>query len=68
MNGSNEERLELLFELLRRPIPWDPIPEWLRLDEDMIRQFAAMEIQFQIREAQLQQEKLQTFAKMMRIG
>jgi hypothetical protein len=64
----NRDRLELLFELLRRPIPWDPIPEWLKLDERVMKQFVEMEIRFQQREVALQQEKLEAFGKMMKIG
>ena len=65
MNGFEENRLEKLFELLHRPIPWDPIPPWLKLDEKMIRQFAQMEIKFQQKELELQQQKVQEFGKMM---
>jgi hypothetical protein len=62
------DRLELLFELLRRPIPWDPIPEWLKLDERVMKQFVEMEVRFQQREVALQQEKLEAFGKIMKIG
>lgn len=65
MNGFEDNRLELLFQLLRRPIPWDPIPPWLRLDDKMVKQFTKMEIQFQQKEQELQQQKLQEFSKMM---
>lgn len=65
---DDEKRMELLFELLRRPIPWDPIPGWLKLDEKMQRQFAQMEIKFQMKELELQQQKLQEFVKMTGIG
>ena len=64
----NRDRLELLFELLRRPIPWDPIPEWLKLDERVMKQFVEMEIRFQQREVALQQEKLEAFGKIMKVG
>lgn len=57
-------RLEFLFHLLRRPIPWDPIPPWLKLDDKMQHQFSQMEIRFQLKEAELQQQKLQEFGKM----
>ena len=63
-----QDRLELLFELLRRPIPWDPIPPWLRLDDRVMKQFVEMEVRFQMKEVELQQQKLQEFGKMMKIG
>jgi hypothetical protein len=57
-------RLEFIYQLLRRPIPWDPIPPWLKLDDKMQRQFNQMEVRFQLKEAELQQQKLQEFGKM----
>lgn len=57
-------RLEFIYQLLRRPIPWDPIPPWLKLDDKLQRQFNQMEIRFQLKEAELQQQKLQEFGKM----
>ena len=65
---DEEERIRLLFELLHRPIPWDPIPPWLKLNERMIKEFTQMEINFQLKEAALQQEKLQAFGKLMGVG
>jgi hypothetical protein len=65
---DDERKMELLFDLMKRPIPWDPIPPWLKLDEKMQRQFAQMEIKFQIKEFELQQQKLQEFTKIVGIG
>ncbi len=61
----DENRLEFLFELLRRPIPWDPIPPWLKLDDKLQKQFAQMEIKFHLKELELQQQKLQEISKIM---
>lgn len=55
---------ETLREILRPPI-WDPPPPWLELDRDRIRRFTELEIQFKIRELQIQQEKLQEFGKIV---
>ena len=59
--------MEFLFELLHRPIPWDPIPPWLKLDEKIQRQFAQMEIRFALKEVEIQQQKIQEFGKMIGI-
>ena len=55
---------ESLAELLRPPI-WDPIPPWLELDKERLQRFAHLEIEFKMKELQLQQEKLQEFTKMI---
>lgn len=55
---------ESLVELLRPPV-WDPIPPWLEFDKERLNRFAQLEIQFKMRELQLQQEKLQEFTKMI---
>ena len=48
-----------VFEIiLRRPIPWDPAPDWLKLNADKLRQFAKLSLEFQKKELQIQMEKL----------
>ncbi len=64
---DEEKRMEFLFELLHRPIPWDPIPPWLKLDEKIQRQFAQMEIRLALKEVEIQQQKIQEFGKMIGI-
>jgi len=55
---------ESLAEFLRPPI-WDPIPPWLEFDKERLQRFAELEIQFKMKELQLQQEKLQEFTQMI---
>ncbi len=72
---ADKEGLELMQELLRRPIAWDPvppwiihwdpIPPWLKLDDKMLRQFAQLELKFRKMELDIQQQKLQEFGKIM---
>jgi hypothetical protein len=68
----NPDRPEPQYELPRylHPYWWrfDPAPPWLKLDEDDLRRFAEMEVRFQLRELELQQEKLQELSKIMKIG
>ena len=59
----SEERVENIFHLLRRPIPWDPVPPWLRFKDEQWRDFAAMEMRFQAKFQELETQKLQEFAK-----
>jgi hypothetical protein len=51
------------YYLYRWPF-FDPPPPWLKMDDKMQRQFAQMEIKFQLKELELQQQKFQEFAKM----
>ena len=53
-----------LTEIFRRPY-WDPVPPWLRLNDDLIHRFADLEIRFKIKELQIQQEKLEQFSEMI---
>jgi hypothetical protein len=53
-----------LRELFWPPI-WDPAPPWLELDRERLQRFVELEIQFKIRELQIQQEKLEQFQKIV---
>ena len=55
---------EVLQDILRPPY-WDPVPPWLELDRERLRRFADMEIEFKIKELQVQQEKLQQFQQLL---
>ena len=57
-------RRDTLIEILRPPC-WDPPPPWLKFNDDILRRFTELEIQFKIKELQIQQEKLEQFGKMM---
>jgi hypothetical protein len=59
----DERYIELLFHLLRRPIPWDPIPPWLKFNEQQLKRFAEMELQFQAKYQELETAKLKEFGK-----
>jgi hypothetical protein len=65
MNGIDERRLELLFELMHKPIPWDPLPPWMKFDDKFSQKFAQLEIQFRVKELDLQRQKLEEFGKMV---
>jgi hypothetical protein len=56
---------KVISEILRPPY-WDPIPPWLEFSKEMLIKFTDLEVQFKIKELQIQQEKLEQFGKMMR--
>lgn len=63
------------MELLRRHIPWDPvppwiihwdpIPPWLNVNDEMLRQFAQMELKFRKMELDIMQQKLKELEKIV---
>src|SRR3974377_1606760 len=38
-NAMTDEELRRLFILLHRPIPWDPVPWWIKLNKDQEARF-----------------------------
>ena len=42
---------------------WDPIPPWLKFDEQQLKRFAEMELQFQAKYQELEMAKLKEFGK-----
>lgn len=55
---------ETVLNILKIP-PWDPPPPWLEFDEIRLRRFSELEIQFKIKELQLQQEKLEQLSEII---
>lgn len=55
-----------LAEVLRKK-DWifDPVPPWLNLNKDQLARFARMQIDFKVKELQIQQEKLQALGKIL---
>ena len=47
------------------PPVWDPVPPWLELNEDLLKRFAKLEIEFKIKELEVHQQKLKAFGKML---
>jgi hypothetical protein len=59
-----EFKEESIAEIFRPPY-WDPVPPWLKFNENILRRFAALEIEFKIKELEIQQEKLKQFSEMV---
>jgi hypothetical protein len=55
---------ESLAEIFLHP-RWDPVPPWLKISDDVMRRFTALEIQFKIKELEIQQERLAALSEMM---
>ena len=59
---TNDELSEILRKLKLPPwgpVPWDPVPEWIQLDREQLREFAKLQLDFRIKQLQIEQEKMQ---------
>jgi len=52
-------------EKFRIPINWDPVPDWVRLDDKKLAEFGKLQIQSKLKELELEKIKLEQLAKMM---
>lgn len=60
-----DQELFKLFVLLRRPIPWDPIPPWIRVKPEVLEKFNATQTRLNAKLTQLQNEKVAELGKMI---
>lgn len=44
---------------------FDPIPEWVLLDRDQLREFAKLQVELKIKELQIEQQKLEALNQIM---
>jgi hypothetical protein len=58
-----EEQLRQLFILIRRPIPWDPIPWWIKLNKEQIVQFNEVQVRLNSKIAELEVQKIKELSK-----
>jgi hypothetical protein len=56
---------QLADVLRKRDWIFDPIPPWLTLNRDQLDRFAKLQLDFKIKELQVQQEKLQAMREML---
>lgn len=47
------------------PINWDPVPDWIRLDDKKLAEFGRLQIQSKLKELELEKAKLEQLAKLM---
>ena len=63
------DELRQVSEFLNKPPIWDPIPPWLEFrfkDEELMRQFTELQMEFKERELQIQVEKLQRMREVIK--
>ena len=58
-----EEQLRKLFVLLRKPIPWDPIPWWVKLNKDQVAKFNEVQVRLNTKIAEIEAEKMKELSK-----
>lgn len=58
-----DERLQQLFIFLRRPIPWDPIPWWVKLDKEKVAKFNQVQTQLNTKIAELEAQKIKELSE-----
>ena len=58
-----DEELRNLFLLLRKPIPWDPVPWWIKLGRDQIAKFNEVQTALNTKIAALEAQKVQELTK-----
>lgn len=63
----HDRMLERAFELLPQPIPWDPVPWWMKLDDDRIRQFNEIQTRLNIKMGEIQAQKMKELAKVLKV-
>lgn len=63
--AMTEKELWKLFVLLRKPIPWDPAPEWARLTPEQMQKFNEVQSRFNTKLAQIDAEKIQALNEIM---
>ena len=58
-----DERWQQLFILLRRPIPWDPVPWWIKLDKVKLEKFNQVQTQLNTKIAELEAQKMKELSE-----
>jgi phosphatidylinositol kinase/protein kinase (PI-3 family) len=54
----NDVELMRLFVMLRRPIPWDPIPWWIKLNNEQIARFNEVQQRLNTKIAEIEAQKM----------
>jgi hypothetical protein len=53
----NIEELKKMLLMIQRPIPWDPVPPWLKLSKDKIKKFNDIQIRLNAKIAVIEDQK-----------
>ena len=66
LNASTQLSETSIIEILKRwKWNFDPIPEWLLLDKDQLRDFSKMQLEFRMKELEIEREKLSALREIM---
>jgi hypothetical protein len=60
-----DEELYRLFLMLRRPIPWDPIPVGIKINQEQATKFNEVQARLNAKIAQLDAEKVAELSKIV---
>lgn len=60
----DEQLLQKLFLLLRKPIPWDPIPWWVKLNKEQVVRFNDVQVKLNSKIAEIEAQKIRELSKM----
>jgi hypothetical protein len=60
----DELLLQKLFLLLRKPIPWDPIPWWVKLNKEQVTRFNEVQVKLNSKIADIEAQKIRELSKM----
>jgi hypothetical protein len=60
----DEQLLQKLFLLLRKPIPWDPIPWWVKLNKEQVVRFNEVQVKLNSKIAEIEAQKIRELSKM----
>jgi hypothetical protein len=63
-----EEQLRQLFILLHKPIWWDPIPWWIKLDKEQVAKFNDVQVRLNTKIADIEAEKIKELSKIAGIS
>lgn len=55
-----------MAQYIKIPPVWDPVPEWLTLNQDILRKFAQLQVEFKLKELEIQKAKLEAFHKLLK--
>lgn len=58
-----DQQLQNLFIFLRKPIPWDPVPWWIKLTKEQIVKFNEVQVRLNTKIAELEAEKIKELSK-----
>jgi len=58
-----EEQLRQLYILIRRPIPWDPVPWWIKLNKDQLVKFNDVQVRLNTKIAEIEAQKIKELSE-----